>query len=703
MKVKQILEHTPAEDIVQLEIGLNVPSPPTRPSPSPPTRSSPSPRGLKRIAKGSCSRSVSPIPASPFPRSRSRQSDASHDLSPPSKHRVPPSSNLSPNVRSSSHRFRHIDLRRLGEIRLIWIHPGKPGQRLHCSMIRESLDDPTPIYEALSYAWGDPKPTRSITCNEEECWITENLHSALQRFRLPDRSRALWADALCIDQDDDDEKAEQVQLMGSIYKKASQVLVYLGEERDDSDKGIDLILNVLAATKNLPRNLPIHPQDYEKYGLPSPRSKGWAALSTFMETQPWFQRIWTVQEFALAKRVRMVCGDRTFSDLALPCFLSRGVEHRLVHDSKGSTAEAGERRRLATERIHTSWTFRQATQTGNCFTFIGTLVRVGEFKSTDPRDKIYGVLGLLRPHEIKLVRPDYTKSLDEILRHIARILFPGDGLLRLLHYAGFPLPCPNLPSWLPTWVERKRHPISDTQLFRASGRGQRRKNAEVRFTENPNIINVRGLIWDSVADVGEYYFGNSWPSTETGRPISNRWLRLYDWERNCFKIAQRANANEDGPLNVRNLDAYWRTLILNRAGNGAKAEPKMREAYLAATKFWRIRHSYIVEKRYAEQEWKKVSKDFDSLVQRGVPFVMAVLSGELVHRKFCVTQRGHMGQVPVEAHPGDCIALLYGSHTPFVLRRRGNAWQVVADCYIHGIMNGEPLDTRPEATWIRLC
>lgn len=63
--------------------------------------------------------------------------------------------------------------------------------------------------------------------------ITPNLDTALRRIRLPDRIRALWVDAICINQQDVAERGGQVQLMGSIYSKARQVIVWLGKDEDD--------------------------------------------------------------------------------------------------------------------------------------------------------------------------------------------------------------------------------------------------------------------------------------------------------------------------------------------------------------------------------------------------------------------------------------------------------------------------------------
>lgn len=92
-----------------------------------------------------------------------------------------------------------------------------------------SLDD-NPVYETISYVWGDGKVRKPIVVNGSRIEVTVNLFSALRRFRRPDTPRVLWADAVCIDQGDKNERSSQVRLMGRVYEECWQVLIWLGEE-----------------------------------------------------------------------------------------------------------------------------------------------------------------------------------------------------------------------------------------------------------------------------------------------------------------------------------------------------------------------------------------------------------------------------------------------------------------------------------------
>jgi hypothetical protein len=105
-----------------------------------------------------------------------------------------------------------------------------PSSPIICHLIIEELTDPTIQYEAVSYTWGTLHPQHNITCNGNSQEIGPSLHSLLLRLRLPTEPKALWADAICIDQSNDTEKGHQVRLMQRIYLTAARVVDWLGED-----------------------------------------------------------------------------------------------------------------------------------------------------------------------------------------------------------------------------------------------------------------------------------------------------------------------------------------------------------------------------------------------------------------------------------------------------------------------------------------
>lgn len=130
-----------------------------------------------------------------------------------------------------------VDLYKLNceqmEIRLLEISPEHSTDfHMKClmSIARCSFD----TCSALSYAWGDPTMAQQIVVNDEKINVTTSLYSALrpirQRQQAVGKKVRLWADALCINQKDVEERREQVSMMGDIYSRGSAVIVWLGDE-----------------------------------------------------------------------------------------------------------------------------------------------------------------------------------------------------------------------------------------------------------------------------------------------------------------------------------------------------------------------------------------------------------------------------------------------------------------------------------------
>ncbi|KAI7773363.1 het domain-containing protein [Diaporthe eres] len=153
--------------------------------------------------------------------------------------------------------YTQLDKSKTGSFRILKLQPGEKEAPIVCNLIHARLDvrppswrrpkwwERQPTYEAISYVWGSPDRPVSINCDGKRLYITENLKDALVRVRLPDRPRSVWADSVCIDQDNLDEKAHQVQFMGMIYSNASRVLICLGEDDEGhAQKAMSLVKDV---------------------------------------------------------------------------------------------------------------------------------------------------------------------------------------------------------------------------------------------------------------------------------------------------------------------------------------------------------------------------------------------------------------------------------------------------------------------------
>ncbi|KAF2028104.1 HET-domain-containing protein, partial [Setomelanomma holmii] len=112
-------------------------------------------------------------------------------------------------------------------IRILELLPGDPSEEVCCRLEERFLDD-LPSYNALSYVWGDSRVKESISCNGQRMDVTTNLADALRTLR-PSSATWVWADAICINQDDVLERNSQVQLMKEVYSKAEKVAIWLGK------------------------------------------------------------------------------------------------------------------------------------------------------------------------------------------------------------------------------------------------------------------------------------------------------------------------------------------------------------------------------------------------------------------------------------------------------------------------------------------
>ncbi|KAK4108421.1 hypothetical protein N656DRAFT_676736, partial [Canariomyces notabilis] len=123
------------------------------------------------------------------------------------------------------------------EIRLLKLYQGELDDEVRCELQHVSLAA-TPVYDyiALSYVWGNPEITAPILLCGEKYPVTTNLHSFLRHAQNISQDPGLdrchlymWIDALCINQQDLNERSQQVGRMMEIYEHASSLFVWLGE------------------------------------------------------------------------------------------------------------------------------------------------------------------------------------------------------------------------------------------------------------------------------------------------------------------------------------------------------------------------------------------------------------------------------------------------------------------------------------------
>ncbi|KAK0724589.1 heterokaryon incompatibility [Lasiosphaeris hirsuta] len=184
---------------------------------------------------------------------------------------------------------------------------------------------------ALSYMWGNPQKRCRLYTPLGYIDITSSLDSALRRLRHAEFPVVLWADAACINQEDDKEKSRCVGLMSRIYRSAVDVVADQGEKDDKSR-------NALAVLRKIKTQIKARPKTRRGRGQPSARRNGdngdghgddddgddghdtkhdshdlnlsvsdWMAVGMLF-SRPWFERVWIIQEFIAAPKILFLCG-----------------------------------------------------------------------------------------------------------------------------------------------------------------------------------------------------------------------------------------------------------------------------------------------------------------------------------------------------------------------------------------------------------
>lgn len=364
-----------------------------------------------------------------------------------------------------------------GQIRLLDVPPGRFNDsltvRLRTASLREGV---VPAYEALSYVWGTDASASQVQIDGHTSLrlsITGNLESALRHLRRPERLRTLWVDALCIDQSNISERATQVQLMTEIYTAASQVVIWLGPEEDN---GAQYSWSVMS-------------EDFESmsYALwTCDRQKHEVYVAEVSRTifhvleRPWFERTWVVQEVALPKADPVLTvGHHAFSWNQFSKNSDVLTHHNSDHEKLSGVDISCYRGRH--QYAHNIAIIRNAIQNPsrqNNAPFAYQLSRTIRSFATDPRDKVFGILGIARFEAGKLL-PDYTRTTREVYAEATAYMLRNRYLSIYLDAPLRPLlPCRSLdsasystwPSWLPDFAhtshKREQSYVADGPLIR---------------------------------------------------------------------------------------------------------------------------------------------------------------------------------------------------------------------------------------------
>ena len=338
------------------------------------------------------------------------------------------------------------------EIRLLTIRmDGSPT--ITCTLNTVSLLD-EPLFKALSYHWGREKAPQLLLLDGAETEITANLDQALRQFRQENHG-PIFVDALCINQNDNVEKSEQVLLMKEIYSKATEVIAWLGPAEGQSDGAMEL-MNTFG--KSCPRSemTPgLAGGDISSADCLANEVVLWDAVDKVLGSSYW-QRTWILQELSLAKTVVFRCGTQraAFDDLhALFSVICRRIA------SLNSNVQELTLRAAHLDSIALILSLRDLdgmNKDGIPLTSI--LVESGGQLVSDLRDKVYGMLGMASDVSILVPRPSYDISAGEVYVHLTRSLIVNR---KSLAYIRFKSPFGTCSLEIPSWAMDLSTPCFD--------------------------------------------------------------------------------------------------------------------------------------------------------------------------------------------------------------------------------------------------
>lgn len=293
--------------------------------------------------------------------------------------------------------FKYIPLSELDSFRIILLQPSDSHDTpLQCALLQTTLSqcdrDIIDHYTALSYVWGNAAERGTILIDGSLMDITSTLESALRHIRDAFRVVRIWADALCINQQDNDEKAVQVGLMAKIYGTAQHTVIYLGPSTAEGDIVLSIAPSNTTGTVNT------------QYSWLQAERAGDEILKL-----SWFRRVWVFQELVLSDDPWVQIGK----------LRARWTDVCSILLNTSATSLQGDS--AVRKQVLKDMNSTRGTKSQKLFNLL--IARRG-LGATDARDMIFAHMSTASDLEEveKYVKVDYEKSCEIIYENVARYL-----------------------------------------------------------------------------------------------------------------------------------------------------------------------------------------------------------------------------------------------------------------------------------------
>lgn len=600
-----------------------------------------------------------------------------------------------------------------------------------------------PNFVALSYVWGSEIDKTPFILNGTEVRITKNLSIALRHLQQDIEQILLWIDALCIDQSNMVEKSEQVLRMRDIYAAAESVTVWLGPAADNSDlimefldsTGKRLVANGQAVTSfyNDPNSVNIVNKEVEmnphlKEVFRQLQMKTVVEALAALLARDWWYRAWVLQEFSTAGQVYFQCGKKrsrldafeTTITLTTKLFYSTAYSFAstmmwtefIQGQTIGAMAKSptvNMAQSFFRERHHFQGAIskNQRKLVDLLLTFNAIGAADLRLRATDPKDKVYGMLGLARDAETLAIIPDYKMSVEAVYTDMtAKIL--ANGGFQLLQLCGYG-PHPELPSWVPELRNDIKQSPNDAgnidKRFQASGTRKPSKYPKP-LESKPNVLAAEGIRIDTVKETGDILTGLTSGTGDlkaTFGPIHRFLIQIDAY----LRQAAAMDSCPYGPTS-KNIDefepewfepAQYRIPVSDR-----EMEHPATASMVRATARSKTRCEALLTVIHTFNNLLTPDRDNRSGAATSLATVFLQNMGKFdlyllvmyrnIGRRPFLTEKGYVGVGPEQIEKGDIAAVILGAELPYILRPADNLGGLVliGDAYVHGAMDGEIIE-----------
>lgn len=589
-------------------------------------------------------------------------------------------------------------------IRLLIINPGAGEDVLSGSMITVDLDAPElASFEAISYTWGSGEKDQPILINERSLLITRSLKEAILQTRLPERPRILWADSICINQDDIVEKGYQVSAMGRIYKASSRTLICLGLEPHNEHKAVEaaaLIKEVDAMIDATMRDLAFK---FECDAFPWPSENDplvddarWLSAWEFLVRHPWFERGWVVQEAALGSDALIHWAGAHIEWMSL-LRVDNWLYYRAIPSARPGQQQPSDIDSLHSDNFHLrrheeakTFVSEYLDSSIQALTTLSVLQHARKMRLTDPRDRIYAFTALKTADGVMVrlnLQPDYTRPHKEVFHQFAvkylEETLDLDILTHVDHDEHELVNLRGVPSWVPCWDNGAN--VSPYHVHDSSCQPFATEHNPLKVTDiiEGSKLRLRGVV------IGPIHFASRRIVKDLKDPVAEV---LALWR----QVTAEAN-HRPGPFRKSLGFEFLDAISLGRhRGELAQWEDAKRE---------------FAEYLELHNEVDQLAQTApDPPIRQHAHRISQLALNRMENRRVIVLEQGFIGVTSAAARQGDLCALVNGLCSPLILRPVsdhpdhyilvGNAYVLRGTRVVDGVVHPLRMD-KDHVDWMR--